>query len=47
MLRVILILALGFSGIFIAVSLNPPVPAIAPTAAPTSTPCNCPGEAQP
>ena len=41
MLRVILVLALGFSGIFIAVALNPPAPAIAPTA-----PCNCPGEAQ-
>ena len=44
MIRVILILALGFSGIFIAVAMNPPVPAIAPTA---PAPCNCPGEAQP
>lgn len=46
MLRVILILALGFSGIFLAVAMNPPTPAIAPTAAPTVSPCNCPGGAQ-
>ena len=45
MLRVLLVLIVGFSGIFIAVALNPPTPAIAPTA-PTSSPCNCPGGLQ-
>lgn len=39
MTRVILTVALGLSGIFIATALNPP---IAPTAQP-ATPSNCPG----
>ena len=45
MIRVVLTIAIGFSGLFIATAINQPAtptaqPAIAPA---TVTPCNCPG----
>lgn len=40
MIRVVLTIALGFSGIFIATAINQPA---ATQPAPTVSPCNCPG----
>ena len=40
MIRVILTIVIGFSGLFIATALNQPA---TPTAQPTVSPCNCPG----
>ena len=42
MIRVVLTIVIGLSGIFIATALNHGT-----TAQPAVSPCNCPGEAQP